>query len=53
MGVALCLGFIVLGLVDVIFLWWEIYPYYALSIAFFLTYIIKRKKILAEQGQLS
>jgi O-antigen ligase len=53
MGVALCLGFIVLGLVDVIFLWWEIYPYYALSIAFFLTYIIKRKKILAEQGPLS
>jgi O-antigen ligase len=46
MGIALCLGFIVLGLVDVVFLWWEIYPYYVLSIAFFLTYIIKRKKSL-------
>ncbi|WP_244544897.1 O-antigen ligase [Collimonas sp. OK607] len=52
MGVALCLGFLVLGLVDVIFLWWEIYPYYVISIAFFLTYIIKRKKNLNENKSL-
>ncbi|WP_230413982.1 O-antigen ligase family protein [Collimonas silvisoli] len=49
MGLALCLGFIILGLVDVVFLWWEIYPYYVVSIAFFLTYIIKRKKILHQE----
>jgi O-antigen ligase len=49
MGVALCLGFVVLGLVDVVFLWWEIYPYYVLSIAFFLTYIMKCKKLPKEE----
>ena len=47
MGLALCLGFFTLGLVDVVFLWWEIFPYYVISIAFFLAYISKRKK---EQG---
>ncbi|MFJ2989738.1 O-antigen ligase family protein [Collimonas sp. NPDC087041] len=44
MGLSLCLGFFTLGLVDVVFLWWEIFPYYVISIAFFLSYIIKRKK---------
>lgn len=48
MGAALALGFFTLGLVDVVFLWWESYPYYAISTAFFLTYIIKRKSQLAE-----
>ena len=47
MGLSLCLGFFTLGLVDVIFLWWEIFPYYVISIAFFLAYIIKRKKEMA------
>lgn len=44
MGLALCFGVFTLGLVDVVFLWWEVYPYYAISIGLFLTYIIKRKK---------
>lgn len=48
MGLALSLGFFTLGLVDVVFLWWECYPYYAISAAFFLTYIIKRKNLLAQ-----
>ncbi|WP_231879281.1 O-antigen ligase family protein [Collimonas arenae] len=47
MGLALCLGFFTLGLVDVVFLWWEIFPYYVISIAFFLAYIIRRKKEMA------
>ncbi|AIY40078.1 O-antigen ligase [Collimonas arenae] len=46
MGLALCLGFFTLGLVDVVFLWWEVYPYYTISIAFFLIYIMKRKEFL-------
>jgi len=53
MGVALSLGFFTLGLVDVLFLWWESYPYYAISTAFFLCYIIKRKNVLAQPGAAS
>lgn len=45
MGLALCLGVLVLGLTDVVFLWWEAFPFYALSVALFLTYITKRKEI--------
>lgn len=50
MGMSLSLGFFTLGLVDVVFLWWECYPYYAIGTAFFLTYIIKRKNQLALQA---
>ena len=50
MGAAVSLGFFTLGLVDVVFLWWESYPYYAISIALFLAYIIKRKNALAQQA---
>lgn len=50
MGMALVLGFMVLGLVDVVFLWWECYPYYALGIAFCLCYIIKRRRELGESA---
>ncbi|WP_050478447.1 O-antigen ligase family protein [Herbaspirillum rhizosphaerae] len=50
MGLALSLGFFTLGLVDVVFLWWECYPYYAISTAFFLAYIVKRKNLLAQQA---
>ena len=46
MGLALCIGILGLGLTDVVFLWWEIFPFYAISIAFFLTYIGKRKDFL-------
>jgi len=49
MGLMLCLGFFTLGLVDVVFLWWEIFPYYVISIAFFLSYVIRRKKELHER----
>ncbi|MFJ9450595.1 O-antigen ligase family protein [Herbaspirillum sp. NPDC101397] len=48
MGAALSMGFFTLGLFDVVFLWWECYPYYVISVAFFLTYIVKRKKLLAQ-----
>jgi O-antigen ligase len=44
MGLVLCFGIMVLGLVDVVFLWWEIFPFYSISIALFLAYIIKRKE---------
>jgi len=49
MGMALSLGFFTLGLVDVVFLWWECYPFYAISTAFCMTYVIKRKSFLAQQ----
>jgi O-antigen ligase len=48
MGLALCLGIAGLGLTDVVFLWWEIFPFYAISTALFLACIIKRKQYLAE-----
>lgn len=51
MGLALCLGILVLGLTDVVFLWWEAFPFYALSVALFLTYMKKRDEIL-NQGTL-
>ncbi|MEB0010616.1 O-antigen ligase family protein [Glaciimonas sp. Cout2] len=49
MGAALTIGFFTLGLVDVVFLWWEVYPFYSISIALLLTYIIKRKDIIFKQ----
>jgi O-antigen ligase len=48
MGLALCLGIAGLGLTDVVFLWWEIFPFYAVSTALFLACIIKRRQYLAE-----
>ncbi|MEO6919977.1 MAG: O-antigen ligase family protein [Collimonas sp.] len=50
MGLALCFGFFTLGLVDVVFLWWEIYPYYTISIAFFLIYIMKKKELSGKEN---
>ena len=50
MGLALCLGVLVLGLTDVVFLWWEAFPFYALSVALLLTYIKKRKEILHQDA---
>lgn len=47
MGLSLCFGFFTLGLVDVVFLWWEVFPYYSISIALLLTFIIKRKSVLS------
>jgi O-antigen ligase len=43
MGMSLCLGILVLGLTDVVFLWWEVFPFYALGIASFIALIAKRK----------
>jgi len=48
MGVALSLGIMTLGLTDVVFLWWEIFPFYSISIALFLAYIVRRKLYLAD-----
>ena len=48
MGIALVSGFIVLGLVDVIFLWWECYPFYALGVAYCMACIIKRRQELGQ-----
>jgi O-antigen ligase len=45
-GLALCIGFMILGFTDVVFLWREAFPFYSISIAFFLTSIMHRKKIL-------
>lgn len=50
MGLALCTGFFMLGLVDVLFLWWEIFPFYAISIAFFLSVIIRRRTLTSSHG---
>jgi O-antigen ligase len=35
MGLSLSLGILVLGLTDVVFLWWEVYPFYSIGIAVF------------------
>jgi O-antigen ligase len=43
MGLALVLGIMTLGLTDVVFLWWEIFPFYSISIAMFLAFILHRK----------
>jgi O-antigen ligase len=48
MGMALCLGIMTLGLTDVVFLWWEIFPFYSISIALFLAYITRRKLYLSD-----
>jgi O-antigen ligase len=50
MGMALCLGIMTLGLTDVVFLWWEIFPFYSISIALFLAYITRRKSYLSERA---
>lgn len=46
MGLSLVAGFMVLGLVDVVFLWWECYPFYGIGIAYCLTCILKRQQQL-------
>jgi O-antigen ligase len=43
-GMALSVGLMVLGLTDVVFTYWEIPPFYVLTVAFLLTYIEKREK---------
>ncbi|WP_245001917.1 O-antigen ligase family protein [Cupriavidus pinatubonensis] len=43
MGASLCAGIFVLGLTDVVFLWWEVFPFYAVGIATFIAFIDKRK----------
>jgi O-antigen ligase len=50
MGMALSLGIMTLGLTDVVFLWWEIFPFYSISIALFLAYITRRKLYLSDSG---
>lgn len=47
MGMSLCVGIAVGGLTDVFFMWWEVFPFYAIGIALFLSCIIKRKEVLA------
>jgi O-antigen ligase len=46
MGMSLVAGFIVLGLVDVVFLWWECYPFYGIGVAYCLACIHKRQQQL-------
>ncbi|MFL9877712.1 O-antigen ligase family protein [Herbaspirillum rhizosphaerae] len=43
MGTAVCLGYFVFGLVDVMFMWRICDTFYAMSIAFCLSFIIKKK----------
>jgi O-antigen ligase len=43
MGLSLCLGIMVLGLTDVVLLWWEVFPFYSLGVASFIVFIAKRK----------
>jgi O-antigen ligase len=43
MGLSLCLGLMVLGFTDVVFLWWEVFPFYSLGIASFIAFAAKRK----------
>ncbi|WER45155.1 O-antigen ligase family protein [Cupriavidus sp. WKF15] len=43
MGACLCAGIFVLGLTDVVFLWWEVFPFYAVGVATFITFIDKKK----------
>ncbi|GAB3087681.1 hypothetical protein GCM10027081_03350 [Cupriavidus yeoncheonensis] len=51
MGASLCGGIFVLGLTDVVFLWWEVFPFYAVGIATFLSFIDKKKAAIpAPQG---
>ncbi|RXZ33834.1 O-antigen ligase family protein [Oxalobacteraceae bacterium CAVE-383] len=54
MGMALCAGIALLGLTDVAFLWWEIFPFYAIGVALFLACMIKRKEdIISASGRCS
>jgi O-antigen ligase len=49
-GLSLCAGFMILGFTDVVFMWREAFPFYAISIALFLTSIIRRRQcLLADQ----
>jgi O-antigen ligase len=43
MGVAVCLGYFIFGLVDVMFMWRICDTFYAMSIAFCLSFIIRKK----------
>ncbi len=47
MGASLCGGIIVLGLTDVVFLWWEVFPFYAVSIATFISFIDQKKTTMS------
>ena len=47
MGLILCAGFFILGLVDVMFMWGTSDNFYGLFMAIFFAYIIKRKETLA------
>ncbi|WP_034298942.1 O-antigen ligase [Herbaspirillum sp. RV1423] len=48
MGLGLCLGYLVFGLVDVMFMWRICDIFYAMSIAIFLAFIIRRKEELCD-----
>jgi O-antigen ligase len=50
MGVALSIGFMILGFTDVAFMWWEIPPFYTIGLASFLTLIDKRSALLSAQA---
>ncbi|RDK12105.1 O-antigen ligase family protein [Cupriavidus lacunae] len=50
MGLSLITGIFVLGLTDVVFLWWEVFPFYAISIATFIVYMDKRKDAASSSG---
>ncbi|WP_432257886.1 O-antigen ligase family protein [Cupriavidus sp. TMH.W2] len=51
MGLSLITGIFILGLTDVVFLWWEVFPFYAVSIATFIVYMDKRKGAAGSSGQ--
>lgn len=46
MGLSLCLGYFIFGLVDVMFMWRVCGIFYAMAIALFLAFIIRRKEEL-------
>lgn len=47
MGLSLCLGYFVFGLVDVMFMWRRCDIFYALACALFIVFITKRKNLMA------
>jgi len=47
MGLILCTGFFILGLTDVMFMWGVSDNFYAIFMAIFFAYILKRKEALA------
>lgn len=53
MGVSLCIGYFIFGLVDVMFMWRICDIFYSLSIAFFLAFIIRKKYELQKLAVLS